>query len=117
MVLYPTINVKGLKTGYILENGKYNSLIEVDYPKHFTTKGVAPTKGVATARFADKSIAEIQFESKIIFPYTFSDAEGGYNVFESITTFNFNGIKGYGIAEFSYNADKDRYEKAFTHVG
>ena len=110
MVMYPTINVKGLKTGYVLENGKYINLLNVDYPKHFTTKGIAPTKGNARAKFSDKSTADISFESKIVFPYTFTDSEGGYNVFECITTFDFNGIKGAGITEFSYNQDKARYE-------
>ena len=116
MVLYPTINVTGLKTGYVHEDGKYISLTNVDYPKEFTTKGTAPTKGTAKAKFANKKTANIEFESKIIFPYNFTDNEGGYNIFESITTFYFNGVKGYGIAEFSYNADKKRYENAFTQA-
>ena len=115
MVLYPTMNVKGLDTGYVLKDGVYTNLLDVKYPKEFTTKGVAPTKGLASAKFSDKSKASIEFETKIIFPYTFTDAEGGYDVFEGITSFKFNGIKGFGIAEFSYNKDKRRYEQAFTH--
>jgi len=115
MVLYPPINVKGLKTGYVLVNGEYISLIDVGYPKEFTTKGVAPTSGNVPAKFADKSKAQIEFQTKILFPYQFTDAEGGYDVFEGITTFNYNGVQGYGIAEFSYNRDKFRYETAFTH--
>ena len=117
MVLYPTINVTGLKTGYVLKNGQYISLLDVDYPKYFTTKGIAPVKDKVTAKFADKSSAEIEFETKIIFPYQFTDAEGGYDVYEGVTSYTFNGVKGYGIAEFSYNQDKNRYNCAFTHNG
>jgi len=113
MVLYPPINVAGLKTGYVMRGDKYVNLINVDYPKHFTVTGIAPTSGNATAKFSDKSRAVIDFETKIIFPYTFTDSEGGYDVYEGITSYTFNGIKGYGIAEFSYNQDKDRYQRAF----
>jgi len=116
MVLYPSMNVAGLDTGYILRDGVYTNLLDVRYPKEFTTKGIAPTSGRASAKFSDKSKAEIEFETKIIFPYTFTDAEGGYDVFEGVTTFNFNGIKGYGIAEFSYNQDERRFKEAFTHT-
>jgi len=35
---------------------------------------------------------------------------------KGVTTFTFNGVKGAGIAEFSYNQDKQRYEQAFTHT-
>lgn len=114
MVLYPSINVKGLKTGYFLRDGRYTSLLDVNYPKSFVTKGIAPTKGKAGAKFADNSNAEIEFETKIIFPYQFTDAEGGFDVFEGITSYTFNGVRGWGIAEFSYNKDKRRYEQAFT---
>jgi|GEM_PF-694145 len=116
MVLYPTINKKGLKTGYILREGEYVSLLDVNYPKHYTTSGIAPTKGKVPAKFSDKSVAEIEFETKIIFPYDFTDKNGGYDVYEGITTYTFNGIKGAGIAEFSYNKDKQRYKQAFTHT-
>ena len=114
IVLYPRINVKGLKTGYIVKDGKYINLLDVNYPKHFATDGVAPTQGNATAKFSDKTKACIDFKTRIIFPYTFTDAEGGYNVFECITSYEFNGKKGTGISEFSYNQDKSRYERAFT---
>jgi len=113
MVLYPTINAVGLKTGYHLRDGKYINLLDVDYPRHFTTKGIAPVRGKAMAKFSDKSTAEIEFETKIIFPYQFTDVVGGYDVFEGVTSYTFNGVKGYGIAEFSYNQDKKRYEQAF----
>ena len=116
MVLYPTINKKGLKTGYVLRDGKYISMLDVDYPTYYTTSGVAPTKGKVPAKFSDNSTAEIEFETKIIFPYQFTDENGGYDVFEGITEYKFNGIKGYGIAEFSYNQDKKRYQEAFTHT-
>lgn len=116
MVLYPTINKTGLKTGYVMENGQYHSLTHVDYPVHFTTKGVAPVEGRATARFVDGTYAVIDFKSSIIFPYTFKDNRGAYNVFECITTFDFNDVKGMGISEFSYNADPRRYQEAFTHT-
>ncbi|MCL2587206.1 MAG: hypothetical protein FWE31_03115 [Firmicutes bacterium] len=110
MVLYPAINVKGLRTGYYLPRDKYINLLDVDFPKHFTVTGVAPTHGKATAKFSDKTKAEIEFETKIIFPYRFTDSEGEYLVFEGVTSYTFNGIKGYGIAEFSYNKDRSRYE-------
>ncbi|MCL2556392.1 MAG: hypothetical protein FWE03_05200 [Firmicutes bacterium] len=110
LVLYPTINVVGLKTGYITCGKEYVNLLDVDYPKHFITAGKAPLKGNAQAAFSDKSKAEIEFETKIIFPYQFNDNEGGFNVYEGITTYTFNGLKGAGIAEFSYNTDKKRYE-------
>jgi len=110
LVTYPAIDVLGLKTGYISKGNDYINLLNVKYPKSFTNTGIAPTNGKADAKFSDKSTAEIEFVSKIIFPFTFTDSEGGFNVFESITNYTFNGVKGYGIAEFSYNKDKTRYE-------
>jgi len=116
MVLYPTINVYGIRTGYVLAGGEYQNLLEVDYPKAFATTGVAPRSGTVMAKFSDGMEATIEFATKIIFPFQFTDVNGGYNVFEGVTTFTFNGVKGAGIAEFSYNQDKQRYEQAFTHT-
>jgi len=107
-VYYPVINVKGLPTGYHLQGDKYINLKDAQFPRHFKTDGIAPAQGSVTAQFSDKSNVIVDFESKIIFPYVFTDDHGGYNVFECITTFNFNGVKGMGIAEFSYNQDKNR---------
>jgi len=108
MVRYPSVNVIGLKTGYIFKDGKYHNLIDAEFPVHFTTDGSAPIKGVANAEYSNDTSAKIEFETRIYFPYQFYDAEGGYDVFEGVTTHTFNGIKGYGIAEFSYNQDKSR---------
>jgi len=108
MVRYPSVNKIGLKTGYVWRDGKYFNLVDANFPKEFTTNGVAPTSGSATAKYSDKTKAKIDFETKIYFPYHFTDVGGGYHVFEGVTTHTFNGIKGYGIAEFSYNQDKNR---------
>jgi len=108
MVRYPSVNVIGLKTGYIFENGEYHNLTDADFPVHFTTDGVAPINGEAVAYYSNNETAKIEFDAKIYFPYQFYDDEGGYDVFEGITTHTFNGIKAYGITEFSYNQDKTR---------
>ncbi|MCL2861840.1 MAG: hypothetical protein FWE22_05470 [Firmicutes bacterium] len=108
MVRYPSVNVIGLKTGYIFENGIYYSLKNLNFPEHFTTTGIAPVKDSATAEYSNGESVKIDFEAKIYFPYKFYDAEGGYDVFEGVTEHVYNGIKGYGITEFSYNHDRSR---------
>ena len=110
MVKYPIINKVGLRTGYYFSDGQYHNLLDVEFPAGYKTRGIAPVSGSVPAWFSDKTRALIDFETKIYFPYTFKDAQGGYNVFEGITTYTFNGIKAYGIAEFSYNQDKSRIE-------
>jgi hypothetical protein len=107
-VYYPAINTIGLSTGYHLVDQKYVPLRRVSFPLEYKTKGLAPTKGSASAQFVNKSKALIEFETKIIFPYQFFDEHGGYNVYEGITKYRFNGIEGWGIAEFSYNQDRSR---------
>jgi hypothetical protein len=119
MVKYPSVNKVGIQTGYHFANGQYHSLLHVGYPSEYKTRGIAPIGGSVPARFADKTRAQIDFDVKFYFPYTFTDIHGGYNVFEGVATYNFNGGKGYpegasvrayGIAEFSYNQDRSRIE-------
>ena len=108
MVRYPSVNIVGLKTGYIFDGGEYHNLTNANFPKHFTTDSTAPINGSAMAYYSNKVTAKIEFDTKMYFPFQFYDDGGGYNVFEGVTTHYFNGIKGYGIAEFSYNQDKSR---------
>jgi len=107
-VYYPILNKVGLATGYHLKNKEYVPLVESQFPKEQKLAGIAPTSGVATAKFADKTTCKVEFDTTIIFPYVFTDEHGGYNVFECISTFNFNGVKGAGITEWSYNQDRSR---------
>jgi hypothetical protein len=110
MVKYPCVNKVGIETGYHFVDGTYHSLLKVDYPKEYKTRGIAPVSGSVPARFTDNTNAHIAFNVKCYFPYTFTDHLGGYNVFEGVATYMFNGVRAFGIAEFSYNQDRSRIE-------
>jgi len=110
LVRYPAINTRGLITGYKMKNGIWTNILDVEFPQ-YAHSGKIPIANNLTIIFADKQKEKVSFIPEIIFPFSFKDEGGSFEVFAAVSKFVINGVKGRGSAEFGYNGDKTRYEK------
>jgi len=102
-VHYPALNVKGLKTGYKMEGDKTINVVDWVFDGDMTG-------GRFDVKYCNKTEDNCSFKLDIAFPFTFTDKDGSYTIFEGLSSFMINGKQGRGISEFGFNGDKTKYE-------
>jgi hypothetical protein len=109
-VRYPVLNVKGLKTGYRIKDGKKANSTGITFSDALGTSGMPYKTGSYRAKYSDGSSIDCSFKLDIAFPFEFKDKGGSYTIYEGVSAYTANGMKGRGITEFGYNGDKSRYQ-------
>jgi hypothetical protein len=107
-VRYPSLNVAGIIAGYKSTSAGNIALVGLEIPDGLGRSGDVPKTAKMKMTFADKTVAEIEYDEEMTFLFPFENGE--YIIYEGVASAMINGKHARGITEFGYNKDKTRYK-------
>ncbi|MDR0368912.1 MAG: hypothetical protein LBH82_07240, partial [Bacteroidales bacterium] len=107
MVRYPVIFE--MQHGYLEKNGQYTNVLSCTEMDKITLSDKTPDTFTCDILLADGRKVKMRCEKEIEIDFPFDN--GAYTIFEGIGKLELDGVKGRGIIEFGYNADKKRWTR------
>ena len=105
MVRYPA--VRGLQTGYYIENKKTTCVYGVSSMDELECTGKVPEVFAYTVTLSDGRNFTVHCKKELEWEFPFDD--GAYTIHEGVGSFELEGIRGRGILEFGFNGDSARW--------
>lgn len=106
MMRYPAIS--NLQAGFYISGEKTKSLYYATAMDDLPAIGTVPESFSLFVVYEDGERKQIFAKEDMRFPFFFDD---DYKVVEGVYEFNVDGIRGRGIAEFSFNKDRSRWSR------
>ncbi len=104
MMRYPAVSY--LQAGFYISGGKVISLLKATEMDELPTLGTVPAAIEITGVYEDGKQRITRAKNDFKVPYLFDE---DFKVVEGVSDFEIDGVKGRGITEFAFNADKSRW--------
>ena len=105
LIRYPLLNQ--ITAGFYQWDDKTKSILSATKMDSIPTIGKVPDKFEFDATYIDGQTKHIKCKLDFACPYSFGS--GQYTIYEGVSSFEVDGIKGRGITEFGFNKNKSRW--------